>query len=50
MSHKLCQNANFENGDTTIQIGILHVMLNILFIFLLTRVHDTLYYFDMEKG
>ena len=24
MNHKLCQNANFENGGTTVQIGILH--------------------------
>ena len=26
--HKLCQNANFENGGTTIQINILHILLN----------------------
>ena len=49
MSHKLCQNANFENGGTIIQIDILHVLLNILSIFLLSRVHDTSYYFDMRK-
>ena len=32
MTHKLCQNANFENGGTTIQVtcSILHVLLNIL--------------------
>ena len=29
ITHKLCQNANFENGGITIQIGILHVLLNI---------------------
>ena len=41
MTHKLCQNANIENGGTTIQIGTLHVLLNILSISLLSRVHDT---------
>ena len=30
MTHKLCQNANFENGCTTIQVSILHVLLNVL--------------------
>ena len=32
MTHKLCQNANFETGGTTIQVtcSILHVLLNIL--------------------
>ena len=40
-TQKLCQNANFENGGTTIQISILHVLLNILSIFSLPRVHDT---------
>ena len=25
MTDKLCQNANFENGGTTIQVSILHV-------------------------
>ena len=39
-TNKLCQNENFENGGTTIQIGILHVLLNILSISLLCRVHD----------
>ena len=29
MTHKLCQNANFEDGGTTIQVSILHVLLNI---------------------
>ena len=28
MTHKLCQNANFENWGTTIQVSILHVLLN----------------------
>ena len=46
---KLCQNANFENGGTTIQIGILHVLLNILSMSLLSRVHDTFCYFKMQK-
>ena len=41
MTHKLCQNVKFENGEITIQIGILHVLLNILSISLLSRVHDT---------
>ena len=50
MTQKLCQNANFENGGTTIQIGILHVLLNILSISLLSRVHDTAGYFKMQKS
>ena len=25
MTYKLCQNASFKNGGTTIQMGILHV-------------------------
>ena len=33
MTHKLCQNANLENGGTTIRIGIMDVLL--LFVFLL---------------
>ena len=49
MTHKLCQNANFENGGTTIQIGILDVLLNILSISLLSRVHGMFGYFDMQK-
>ena len=49
MTHKLCQNANFENGGTTIQIGIMHVLLNILPIPLLYRIHDTTGYFEMQK-
>ena len=49
-THKLCQNANFENGGTTIQIGILHVLINILSIPLLSRVHDTSGYFEMKKA
>ena len=36
MTHELCQNVNFENGGTTIQIGILHVLLNILSLSLLS--------------
>ena len=49
MAHKLCQNENFENGGTTIQIGIQHVLLNILSISLLSRVHYTSGYFEMQK-
>ena len=41
MTHKLSQNANFENGGTTIQVSRLHVLLNILSISSLPRVHDT---------
>ena len=48
-THKLCQNANFENGSVTIQICILHVLLNILSIYLLSRVHDTSGYYKMQK-
>ena len=33
MTRNLCQNANFENGGTTIQIGILLVLSNILSFF-----------------
>ena len=40
MTHKLCQSANFENGGTTVQVSILHIMLNILSISSLPRVHD----------
>ena len=29
MTHKLCQNANFENGGTSIQVSILYVLLSI---------------------
>ena len=50
MTHKLCQNANFENGGITVQIGILHVLLNILSISLLSRVHDTSGYFELQKS
>ena len=48
MTNKLCHNANFENGDTIIQIGILHVLLNILSISLLSRVHDTSDFFEFK--
>ena len=49
MTHKLCQNANFKNGSTTIQTGILHKLLDILSISLMSRVHDTSRYFEMQK-
>ena len=50
MTHKLCQNANFENGGTTFQVSILHVLMNILSISSLSRVYDTSVNFEMEKG
>ena len=49
MAYKLCQNAIFKNGGTTIQMGILHLPLNILPMSLLSRVHDTSGYFEMIK-
>ena len=49
MTHNLCQNANFKNGGTTIQIGILHVRLNILSVSLLSMVHDMFDYYEMHK-
>ena len=49
MTHKLCQNANFENGGTTIQIGILYVLLKILSISFLSKVHETSGYFEKQK-
>ena len=49
MTYKKCQNANFKNGGTTIQMGILHVLLNMLSISLLSRVHDTSGYFEVKK-
>ena len=49
MTHKLCQNANLENGGTTIQGSILHVLLDILPISSLPRVYDTSVNFDMQN-
>ena len=49
VTHNLCQNTNFENGGTTIQVSILHVLLNILSISLLPMVHDTSVNFEMQK-
>ena len=49
MAHKLCQNANFDNGSTTIQIRVLHVLLNILSISLLSMAHGAFCYFKMQK-
>ena len=49
MTYKLCQNVNFKNGGTTIQMGILHVLLNMLPISLLSRVHDTSGCFEVQK-
>ena len=39
----------FKNGGTTIQIGILHVLLNILLISLLSKVHCTSCYLEMQN-
>ena len=50
MTHKLSQNVNFENGGTTIQIDILHVVSNILSISLLSKVHETSGYSEMQKS
>ena len=48
ITHKFCQNVNFENGGTTIQVNILPVLLNILSISSLPRVHDTSVNFEMQ--
>ena len=48
MTHKFCQNANFENMGTTIQVNIVHVLLNILSISSLPRVHDISVNFEMQ--
>ena len=40
---------NFENGGSTTQVGTLRVLLNILSVSLLSRVHDTSGYFEMQK-
>ena len=50
MTHKLCQNANSENGGTTIQVSIMHVLFNIVSISSLPRVHDTSVNFDAKKS
>ena len=49
MTHKLCQNANFVNGGTTIQVSILHALFNILSISSLPRAHDTSFNFESQK-
>ena len=49
MTCELCQYANFENGGTTIQVSILHVLLNIVSIFSLPTVHDIFVNFMMQK-
>ena len=49
MAHKVCQNANFENGGTTIQVSIMHVLLNILSMSSLPREQDTSVNFEMLK-
>ena len=49
MTRKLCQNENFENGGTTIQVNILHVLWNILSISSLPRVHDMSVNLEMQK-
>ena len=50
MTKNFCQKANFENGGTTIQVGIMHVLLNNLSIALLSRLHGTSGYFEMQKS
>ena len=50
MTHKLCQNVNFENGGTAFQISILYVLLNTLSISLLSMVHDMSGYFQIQKS
>ena len=49
MTYNLCQNVNVKNGGTTIQMGILHVLFNMLPMSLLSRVHGTSGYFQMQK-
>ena len=49
VTHKLCQNANFENWGTTIHHDSLHVLLNNFSISLLSKVHETSGYFEMKK-
>ena len=49
MTHKLCQNANFENGGITTQIGTLRVLLNILSISLLFKVMTPLGFSRCKK-
>ena len=46
---KSCQNANFENGGTTVEMDILCVLLNILSISLLSRVYGMSGYYKMQK-
>ena len=46
---QIVPNANFENGGTTIQISILHEVLNILSISSLPKVHDTSVNFEMQN-
>ena len=50
ITHKLCQNAIFENDGTTIQVSILHELLNILSISSLPRIHDTSVNFKKQKS
>ena len=48
-THKLCQNANFENRGTTIQVCILQVLLNIFSLSSLPRMHDTSVNFKIQE-
>ena len=50
MTHELCQNANFENGGTIIQVSILNILLNILSISSLPKVHEMFVNFEMQKS
>ena len=49
LSEKLSQYANFNNGSTTVQMGVQHTLLNILSISLLFIVNDTSAYSEMPK-
>ena len=49
MTHKLCQNANFENGGTTIQASILHVLFNILSMYSLPSTDEKSVNLEMLK-
>ena len=47
--HKLWQNANFENGNTTVESDIMRMLLNILSVYLLSKVYDMSGYYKMHK-
>ena len=47
--HKMLNFVNFENGATTIQRGIMHMLLNRLPIPCLSRIDDMSGYFEIQK-